>query len=142
MLDGEKSSLRCFVESYLLEWIRYLVGPRDFKKYFPKRRVGIRKRWKFVTKALAADKRIVGKPSFAGVDWTAFLEFVEFRDGLVHANASLPTSKADPTATPPVPSPDDLRDMEPDWPVRVVADLVRNLHAAVGTPPPPWLSNP
>jgi hypothetical protein len=132
----------CFVESYLLEWTRGLVGPRDYKKYFPKHRMGIRERWKFVIKALAKGKRIAGAPSFGGADFRAFLKLAAYRDGLVHANASLPTSKADPSATPPVPSPDELRDMEPDWPVRVAADLVGSLHAAVGSSAPHWLVNP
>jgi hypothetical protein len=132
----------CFLESYLLEWTRYLLGPRDFKKYFPPgRKGGIRDKWKFVIKGLAKDKKIP-KPGFGGADWTAFIQLVDYRDGLVHAKASLPTSKADPSATPPIPSPDDLRDMEPGWPVRVVADLVRSLHTAVGSETPHWLVNP
>jgi hypothetical protein len=133
----------CFLESYLLEWTRYLLGPRDFKKYFPPgRKGGIRDKWKRVIKELAKDKKIPGKPGFGGADWTAFIQLVDYRDGLVHAKASLPTSKADPSATPPIPSPDDLRDMEPGWPVRVVADLVRSLHAAVDSATPRWLVNP
>jgi hypothetical protein len=90
----------CFVESYLLEWTRDLVGPRDFKKYFPKRRAGIGERWKFVIKALAAEPnpRILSKPSCGGADWPAFIDLVEYRDGLVHANA-----RPERTAARPIP---------------------------------------
>jgi hypothetical protein len=133
----------CFLESYLFEWTNSLVGPREVDKYLPLGdRDGIRERWKRVIKDLEADQKIRAKPSFAGPDWTQFITLVAYRDGLVHANASRPTSDAAPDATPPVPSPDDLRDMEPGWPVRVVADLVRSLHAAVGSGTPRWLINP
>jgi hypothetical protein len=74
--------------------------PRDFKKYFPKRRVGIGERWKFVIKALAAEPnpRILSKPSCGGADWPAFIDLVEYRDGLVHANA-----RPERTAARPIP---------------------------------------
>ena len=91
---------------------------------------------------LASNNEIRGKPSFGGSDWAEFIELVEYRDGLIHASASRPTSDSAPDATPPVPPVKVLQEMEPGWPVRVVATLVQNLHSAVGTPPPRWLVNP
>jgi hypothetical protein len=133
----------CFLDSYLYEWTRGLVGPHDVEHYFPEgRKGGIRDKWKDVPKELTANNKIPKTPDLSGSDWAAFLKLVEYRDGLVHAHASRPTSDAKPDAIPPVPSPDDLRDMEPGWAVRVVADLVRSLHAAVGSETPRWLVNP
>jgi hypothetical protein len=133
----------CFLETYLFEWTNSLVGPRAVDKYLPLGfRDGIRERWKRVIKDLESDNKIGGKPSFGGTDWVEFITLVAYRDGLVHAHASRPTSDSEPNAIPPVPSPVDLRDMEPGWPVRVVADLVRSLHAAVGSELPRWLVDP
>jgi hypothetical protein len=133
----------CFLESYLFEWTNVLVGPRAVDKYLPLGdRDGIRERWKRVIKDLELDKKIGGKPSFGGADWVEFITLIQYRDGLVHAHASRSTSDAKPDATPPVPPVDVLREMEPGWPVRVVADLVRSLHAAVGSSTPHWLVNP
>ena len=133
----------CSIESYLYEWTRGFVGPREVDEYFPPgSKAGIRDKWKDVPKELAVNQKIRAAPSLGGSDWVEFRQLVTYRDGLVHANASRATSDAKPDALPPVPSPDDLRDMEPGWPVRVVADLVRSLHAAVGSSPPHWLVNP
>jgi hypothetical protein len=133
----------CCVESYLFEWTRGLVGPREIERYFPPRRkLGIREKWKQVLGELAAHKKVPGAPSFGGVDWSEFVKLVDYRDGLIHASASRPTSPSKPDATPPVPPVDLLQSMEPGWPVRVVATLMRNLHAAVGSATPRWLVNP
>jgi hypothetical protein len=133
----------CCVESYLFEWTRGLVGPREIERYFPQgRRLGIREKWKQVLGELATDKKIPGAPSFGGSDWAEFVTLVEYRDGLIHASASRPTSPSNPGATPPVPPVDVLQDMEPGRPVRVVADLMRSLHTAVGSETPHWLVNP
>ena len=142
--DGERFySPSALIESYLYEWTRGVVGPREVDEYFPPgSKAGIRDKWKDVPKELAVNQKIRAAPSLGGSDWVEFRQLVTYRDGLVHANASRATSDAKPDALPPVPSPDDLRDMEPGWPVRVVADLVRSLHAAVGSSPPHWLVNP
>jgi hypothetical protein len=133
----------CSLESHLFEWTRGLVGPREIDKYFPPgRRLGIRDKWKEVLGEVVADQKIARKPSFGGSDCEEFLKLVEYRDGLIHASASRPTSPSNPGATPPVPPVDVLQDMEPGWPVRVVADLMRSLHAAVGSETPHWLVNP
>jgi hypothetical protein len=96
--------------------------------YFPAgRKLGIREKWKLVPRELASNKKIPKTPSFGSSDWSEFVKLVEYRDGLIHASASRPTSPSNPGATPPIPPVNILRDMEPGWPVRVVADLVRSL---------------
>jgi hypothetical protein len=73
----------CFLESYLFEWTYFLVGPHAVDKYLPLGdRDGIRERWKRVIKDLESDRKIRGKLSFIGSDWTEFVKLVTYRDGL------------------------------------------------------------
>ncbi len=138
----------CFLESYLFEWTRNLVGPSEIKTYFPlrrndrPRRMGIRQKWKDVLKDLLAKKKIARAPAFSGSDWAAFRRLVDYRDGLVHATASRSDSAGLPDEEKPMPSPDDLATMPAGQPVRVVVELVNRLHEATGTTVPPWLMNP
>jgi len=134
----------CFVESYLFEWTRDLVGPKEVAAtYFPPGVwSGIRDRWKRVMGDLKANARIPQEPVLSGSQWAAFVKLVEYRDGLVHAAASRPSSSARPPREGPTPALGVLQAMEAGWPVRVVVALVKHLHATVGTAPPPWLTEP
>jgi hypothetical protein len=130
----------CCVESYLFEWARALVGPRVVNEYFPPgRRLGIREKWKLVLEQLATSNKIRATPSFGGSDWAEFTKLVAYRDGLIHASASRPTSDADADAMPPVPAVEVLQQMRAGWPINVVCDLVENLHRTIGTSTPRWL---
>lgn len=139
----------CAIESYLVEWVRDEVlksNYRQLKKYFPAPRNGryssIVVRWKGVIERLVADRAIPGKPDFDNQRyWKDFEKLVRFRNGLVHGRASRPDSNAildeDERAGPTV---HDLVAMDQGWAVRVVAEVIKRLHTAVGTTPPTWLN--
>jgi len=130
----------CFMESYLVEWVRDIVGPKQIAAYFPlDDRRGIRDRWKEVLKQLEKEKLIAQAPNFLLPYWEAFLRLIAYRDGLVHALASRPSSSAAPPKAKPIPPMEALGNMPPGWAVGVVVDVVRQLHQAANTPPPSWL---
>ena len=133
----------CCVEAYLIEWVYEDVLCEDSKKlltYFPNiDRSGITERLKVVTKKLHEDGLLGTRPDFGGlVDWT---NLVNYRNGLVHANASRPET-ATPGEPAPAPSLDDLDKMPKGWAVQVIIRVIRRLHSAAGTPPPAWLVKP
>ena len=136
----------CFAESYLFEWVRDQVLGGDFHRlaiYLPSGdKRGIRQRWKEVVKRLRDEQIIPASPDFGLPYWEHFDQLVDYRDGLVHAGASRPTSSARPMQEGAVPSVEALQTMPRGWPVRVVVELVRRLHAAVGSATPAWLVEP
>jgi hypothetical protein len=133
----------CTVESYLLEWVRDTVLARQYQRlgdYFtekPKR--GIRERWKRVIMDLHRDKHLSAIPSFQTTVWRDFLRLVDYRDGLVHAKASLPDTSGKISLPEPVPGPSELHKLPPGWARGVVEKLIRDLHESTGTEPPAWL---
>jgi hypothetical protein len=136
----------CFVESYLLEWVRDYVLDHEFRvvdKYLPSDdRQGITERWKTVTKMLHADGRIAAQPDYLHSSaWRDFIRLVGFRDGLVHCRIGRPQTGETPRDARPTPTINDLTQMWPGWPTRVVVALVREreLHSSAGTSPPEWL---
>jgi len=65
---------------------------------------------------------------------------VDYRNGLTHARASRPQQAGQLDKERPVPSGDDLDRLAPGWAIQVVIDLVKYLHAEVGTPPQEWFT--
>jgi hypothetical protein len=137
----------CSIESYLVEWVRDEVLKSNYqrlKHYFPierKRHLGIVGRWEQVINRLERDRAIPRKPEFGETPyWKEFQKLVDFRNGLVHGRASRPDSNTiRDERERPGPTNEDLVKMDQGWPVRVVAEVIRNLHAAVGSAPPKWL---
>ncbi len=136
----------CFAESYLFEWVRDELLQADFEKltrYFPvEDRRGIKQRWKEVIKQLVTDGLIKKSPDFVEKYWQEFRTLVDFRDGLVHANASRPDSGQIEEKMRTFPAAHILENLEPGWPTNTVKELVSRLHHAVGTIPPEWLRLP
>ncbi len=136
----------CFVESYLFEWVRDDILNRQFDKltnYIPYGdRRGILKRWNEVLKNLRNDGLISAVPDFSDSHWQDFRTLVDYRNGLVHAEASRPEKHPQSEKEKPLPSKDVLSQLTAGWGVRIVAELVRRLHAAVGTATPRWLMDP
>jgi len=134
----------CCAESYIVEWVRDEVLNRDFERldlFFPPgRKRGVTAKWEEVPKELAKAKLIPAKPDHSGKCWGDWLKLVDLRDGLVHARSSRPKKKAgtEETFTPKA----DLDRLAAGWAVRVVVELVCNLHAAAGKPPPAWIKEP
>ena len=134
----------CFVESYLFEWTRDLVGPQEATDtYFPVGTwSGVRDRWKRVMKALEENTKIPQQPDLSGSIWRDFDTLVDYRDGLVHGAASRPSSNTRPRDEGPTPALDVLQNMTPGEPVRVVVALIKHLHVTGGTAAPAWLVEP
>ena len=136
----------CCMESYLFEWTFHDVLGGDNKRvlaYFPDNdKTGIIDRCKIVTKKLYEDGLLASRPDFGTFrEWQSFRKLVDFRNGLVHANASR-SETVTPDEPSPSPSLDDLDGMPRGWAVRVIVDLINHLHRAAGTLPPPWLVEP
>jgi hypothetical protein len=135
-----------FAESYLVEWVRDDVLHRDFNGFFNYFPAGVRysalEKWKGIPKLLRDAGLIPQVPDLGRPYWEEFRELVRYRDGLVHAVASRPdTSSLSPTEKP-LPPKSVLDQLEPGWALRVVIELIRQLHKTVGTTPPPWLIDP
>ena len=130
----------CFAESYIVEWVRDEALKRKFAlldEYFPlDDRRGVIDRWKEVPKLLRERDVIPAHPDYGQKFWFDFTKLVDYRNGLVHASASRPQADNTPPAAMPRPSPDDLNQMPPGHPTRIVVALVRELHASVGTESP------
>jgi hypothetical protein len=137
----------CFVESYLVEWVRDAVLRPRFRQlavYFPPRRwIGIAQRWKTVTKQLFDDKLIPAYPNYGHSEaWQNFANLVEYREGLVHGRTGRPQNDRTPVEARPKPTVDELIRLAPGDPTRVVIRLIRELHSTVGTAAPTWLTDP
>ena len=66
----------------------------------------------------------------------------EMRNGLVHARASRPETAQQPQEEKPIPSKGDLDQLPPGWAIKVVIELIKNLHRSAETFPPSWLVEP
>ena len=140
----------CCAESYLFEWVRdEIIGKSDMErlmkylnKYFPpERKMRVLDRWKFVTKQLWKDGFIL-EPDFSQDYWGNFTKLVDMRNGLVHASASRPETAQQPQEEKPIPSKDELDRLWPGWAIKVVIELIKNLHSSAETVPPSWLVEP
>jgi hypothetical protein len=136
----------CFVESYLLEWVRDSVLRRDYRElvqYFPPgRKWDFFHKWADIPKQLRRDGLIPAVPLVGdrhGEDWN---RLKDYRDGLVHARSSRPQTSAQPKGEEPHPAVDELLELPAGWALGVVIERVRSLHRAAGTDPPSWLTDP
>jgi len=133
------------LESYLLEWVRDEVLKRDFRqvtRYFPPgSHPPIKERWKKVIQSLHSDGLIANTPSFSEPYWAEFATLLTFRDGLIHGRSSRPRSAGQRQDERPLPTKQDLDNMQPGWARDIVAHVIRKLHEAVRTPLPQWLSS-
>jgi hypothetical protein len=138
----------CFAESYIFEWARSILQIKEINDYFPPERGSPRNpryrrptkdKWKEIPKELHKAGKILAAPQ---LDLRELGELINYRDGLVHAAASRPATDSQPKETRPYPTKDMLRKLKPGCAVRIVVDLVRNLHQAIGTPVPEYIENP
>jgi hypothetical protein len=138
----------CAIESYLVEWVRdevLKIVNSDYKRlteYFTNQESydPILERWKKVTKRLVEKGAIPAQPDFTQHYWKEFSDLVKFRNGLIHGGASWPDSNSIPDKRKRArPTNEELVKMDQGWAVGVVAEVIRQLHLAVGTPTPPWL---
>jgi len=136
----------CFTESYLYEMVRDQVlpgQPREITRYFPvtkeERKPGIKKRCRKVFTALCQDHKIAQSIDWDSASWTQFEDLVDMRDGLVHASISRPDTASLPEEARPNPNPEHLDKLPRGWALKIVLDLVKTMHAAIGHEPPFWI---
>lgn len=135
-----------FAESYIMEWVRDKVLKEDFKRlreYFPPgKNKGAKEKWEEVPKKLYNDKLIPGCPDLSKPYWTEWTHLVKYRNGLVHAAASRPESAGVPAKEKPLPAVSFLKQLQPGWAIKTVVNMITELHGAVGTPLPGWITLP
>lgn len=135
----------CFAESYLFEWVRDDVLKGDYQKlanYFPfDSKRGLRRKWKEVIKQLKRDS-LIQNIDFGGPAGAEWVRLVKYRDGLVHARASRPSTPTQEGEKEPVPSKTILDQLQPGWALKTVNDRIRKLHDAANTAVPSWLVDP
>lgn len=136
----------CFAESYLVEWVRDEVLVRGFQKfnhYFPSdRKRGVCKKWKEIPKQLYCDGLIPKEPNYDATYWDEFTVLVKYRNGLIHAAVSRPVNITIPPRGKSSSGGDIFHYVPQGRATRVVVELVKRLHEAVGTPTPAWLVVP
>jgi hypothetical protein len=131
-------------ESYIVEWVMIEVFDRQFGRLaeiFPKgKKMNVKEKWKTIPKQLMDEGLIPGVPETGdshGDDWH---RLITYRDGLVHASASRPsTAELPENAEGPSPSKPELDALDAGWALGVVEKRIRRLHEAAGTDPPDWL---
>lgn len=119
---------------------------RDFQKlnhYFPPGNVSsVTTKWKEIPKRLLVDGCITNIPDLSDSYWGNWLKLVDYRNGLIHGRSSRPETESLPNKQRPTSSKTTLDNLEAGWSVRVVVDLINQLHEAVGTARPSWLEMP
>ena len=132
----------CFLESYIFEWTRDLVQSRGLgidrvNDYFPPgNKRGLKQKWKEVPAGLYQDKVI---PIKLQLDLSQLGELMRYRNGLVHAQASRPSTDNLRKEAKPIPAVGELRDKDHGWAVGISTQLVEKLHQDSGTPCPDYI---
>ena len=130
-------------ESFLFEWVRDVVLKRNFvrlNEFFPENQhQGISEKWKAVTKLFFTEKLIPQCPDFGGSTWMDFIKLIEFRNGLVHARASRPSTFGLSAKLQPLPSVEALDALKPGEATEIVSVLIHELAVAAGHQAPGWL---
>lgn len=133
----------CFAETYIFEWVRDNVFKTDSDgliKCFAGK--GLKEKWK-VLNSLSDDKKIKGKIDFGkNINWQKFCGLIKLRNALVHASMSIPESSSPSDFIKQYPTTSDLNKYPNGLAVKVVYNLVKDLHEAVATSPPDWLCEP
>jgi hypothetical protein len=134
----------CFLESYMFEWARNIdIGA--INNYFPAKprfkgdpryRRTLKDKWKEVPKELFEDGKIQVSPQ---LDLSGLGTLVKYRNGLVHATASRPSTDVQTPEEKPVPANDELRSLKPGWALSISVTLVEALHINLGTTSPEYL---
>jgi hypothetical protein len=125
-----------FLESYIFEWVRSIRIDRT-EQYFPTGNFrSLKDKWKDVPGELHRDSLIHTTPR---LDLAPLGDLIDYRNGLVHARASRPSTSGLATAAQPFPPIDGLTKLSHGWALGVAKSLVLQLHAELGTTPPGYL---
>jgi hypothetical protein len=137
----------CFAEAYLFEWVFHLLD-RDVARvasYFPERdHRSITERWSVIPEALVADGVLPRLPRRSQKHNRNWQRLIEFRNGLVHAEASWPevVEGGRRNRRGPRPSLADFARIQPGWALSVCIERVRRLNDAAGRGMPGWITDP
>jgi hypothetical protein len=138
----------CFLESYIFEWTRLKVQIEELNDYFPssrrfnndtRYRRTLKAKWKDIPRELFEAGKLLADPSW---HLSGLGTLLKYRHGLVHAAASRPATDSQPQDTKPFPTKNMLKKLKHGWAVRVVVDLVKDLHHAVGDSVPNYIEYP
>ena len=130
----------CFLESYIFEWVR-AFGIEQVNTYFPpdlenKRNRDLKEKWKNVPAQLFKDGVIASEPK---LDLSELGTLIRYRNGLVHARASRPSTAGLHRNEQPVPAIGELRQIGHGWALGVAERLVKKLHSDIGTSHPGYM---
>jgi hypothetical protein len=134
-----------FLESYIFEWARQVCGLERINEYFPPKarfkgdhriQRPLKDKWKCVPGELHTDGLISKIPD---LDHSGLGMLVEFRNGLLHARASRPSTESLSKEFRPVPEPGQLESIGHGWACGVAKKLVLKLHEDLQTPAPSYL---
>jgi len=142
----------CFAESYIFEWTRQKIQIEEIDHHFPPSPLStLKDKWKSIPKKLFETRKIPVDPC---VKLDGLGTLIKYRNGLVHASASrsvedLPDEmkthrrkrepEQDKKAIRPFPIKDELKKLEAGWAVKIVADLVKDLHQKIGDTAPAYI---
>lgn len=138
----------CFLETYLFEWTRDIVGLGNINDYFPyekphkrdptiKRYMrGLKENWRALPKELFDEGKIRADPKLK-IENLKLL--IAYRNDLVHVHVSRPQSSSQPSELNPRTSPADIERLSPGWARDIAKNLVLDLHKVLGTTPPTYL---
>jgi hypothetical protein len=136
----------CYLESYIFEWARNIdIGAVN--NYFPAKprfdgdpryRRTLKEKWKEVPNELFYDGKIACKPQ---LNLSELGTLIKYRNGLIHAIASRPSTDSQPQEEKPVPASDELKRLKPGWALSIAMKLVEKLHQDLGSEAPNYLKD-
>ena len=126
----------CYLETYILEWVRS-IKINLVTTYFPPGKTrSLKAKWEKIPRQLHADGVVSRRTS---LDLSELGTLISYRNGLVHARASRPSTSDQPHDHKPVPPIDKLKEIPHGWAIGVATTLVRELHLGLGSEPPDYL---
>lgn len=148
--EGEHSTRReivfaaSFLESYIFEWVRAIsldrlnefFPPSERHKKDPLFRPTLKDKWKLIPAELHREGLVPTKPS---LDLSQLGNLMRYRNGLIHARASRPSTHGLIQIEQPVPAVDELKSIPHGWAIGVARALVLQLHKELHSTPPKYL---
>ncbi len=126
----------CYLETYIFEWVRN-ININLVNTYFPPGKTQrLKDKWKEIPRRLYEDGVVPRRPS---LDLSELGTLIHYRNGLVHASASRPSTSDQPQDQRPVPAIDQLKKIPHGWAIGVATKLVRELHRELALEPPVYL---
>ncbi len=126
-------------ESYLVEWLRKLLGPKCANVTLEVNgKQGILEQWKTIPKALQRAGEIPAVPTLGGSSWANFHKVVQFRNGLLHGRASRAYVPGQPSPQT-MPKVEELQQLQAGYARDAVRNLMIELNTAAQTARPDWL---